>query len=206
MDYSFNRTSAIQARIGYEVKNFQTKGDVQDLTVIGTLSDVEAEFLDFSNWASFALNYRHTFFGGFFATAGVHFNFLAEPIKSEVNITSKNQNVTVTNLLSVYAASQNPDLTLYFKDNYRVTMKGEAKDEIIYKNRTAIDLGLGYQFKIGKHFSIVPQARLQYFITPPIQDQVFNDVIIGTNIPLTTEFKNKRLHTVQFILGLWYNF
>lgn len=205
-DYSFTPTSAVQARIGYEVKNFQTKGNVTDITIMGSMADAEVEYLDFSNWASIALNYRHNFTEGFFATVGLHFDFLLNPMKSEVNISSLDPNVTALYLRSVNDATNNPNVTVTFLGTQGANIKGEAPADLINESRTAIDLGLGYDIKLTKNLSLVPQARFQYFITPPSKDQVFNDVIFGTDIPITTEVNNRRLHTLQLVLGLWYNF
>ncbi len=206
LDYSFNRTSAIQARIGYEVKNFQTKGNVTDFTIMGSIADAEVEYLDFSDWASVALNYRHNFTESFFATVGLHFDFLLKPVRSEVNITSLDPNINALYLISVHNATSNPNSEVTFLGTQGAKIKSEAPADLIYSNRTAIDFGLGYDIKLTKQLSLVPQARFQYFITPPSKDQVLNDVIFGTNIPLKTEIKNRRLHTLQFVLGLWYNF
>lgn len=206
MDYSFNRTSAIQARIGYEAKNFQTSGKAMDLTQLGELTEVEAEYLDFTNWASIALNYRHNFVEGFFATIGAHSDFLINPIESELNITLANPNINISTLNTAIAAANNPKLTTTFPNTHSINIKGKVNDELAYQYRIAIDLGLGYDFKLTRQLSLVPQVRFQYFITPPIKDQVFTDVIYGTTVPITTEIKNRQLHTLQFVLALWYNF
>lgn len=205
-DLSVDDYSAFQVRLGFESKNYSSKGQVQDISNKGDLVNVEAEFFDYSNWVSSAVNYRHRLYKGLFAMTGLQVDYLVPPAEIEYNITSLNQDVTAGSLRQVIEAQNNPNYQVRFRSHQSVNIKGKSPNEIVFGMRAGMNLGLGYQIELNDKFLIVPQVRFQYFITPPMKNQYINDIIAGTNLPLRTEFTNKRLHTLQLLLSVWYTY
>lgn len=205
-DFSFDNYSAFQVRFGYETKNYLSKGLVQDIDNMGDLVPVEAEFFDYTNWVSAAINYRLRLYNGLFAITGLQLDFLLPQSELEHRITTQDPNHSVTSLRQVINAQNNPKYSVCFCDRQIVKIKGKYPTEDVFDMRAGMNLGLGYEIELNDKLSIVPQARFQYFITPPMKDHHIDDIIAGTTLPIRTEFNNKRLHTLQLLLSLWFTY
>lgn len=205
-DYAFNRTSALHFRLGYENRTFGNDGGAKDINIAAQLVDVSADLQDNSSWISTAIAYRHSFSDNFFATLGINFDFLNGKISEVIKIKSLDANTPAAALSSVLSLQTLPGYSSTFPSVYEANITGDLSDSGSYSTRTAIELGLGYRFRITDKLSIVPQARFQYFLTPIWKDRNTTMYVIGTNIPYNFQATERRLHAMQFVIGLWYNF
>ena len=205
-DYRFNETSAMQLRLGYEARNFGNSGNAIDFDLLGTQTDVSAKLSDYTNWLSVAANYRHSFTESFFMTFGLNADFLTGTPTEEIMIQSLNSSVPANNLVSVQQLANQPYNSLLFTNPSTVTCNLNPDIDHFIKNRFALEVGAGYDFKINKNLSLVPQARFQFFLDPLWKNSSGQSYIMGTTIPYDWEMTDRNLHNVQFLIALWYNF
>jgi hypothetical protein len=74
-------------------------------------------------------------------------------------------------------------------------------------NRFALEFDLGYKLNISRNIWLVPQARFQYGLTKLVEDISGQDITFRLPDYTFSDItdKNRKLHSLQFVLSLWFD-
>lgn len=199
LDYALSDNTGIQFKMAVDQKDFgNTKDGIRDAIYDnnGNQSVVDAyvngDFKIKSTYITLTPQFRWNVTKDFFLLAGPTIHIKA--VNSTFEFTE-----TITAPSEVY---YNYNTALQSK-----TSKINNDNLDINSTRVGLELDLGYKYQVTPKMTFVPKIGYQYMFTKFSNSENFYDDTKALTQPLAlVEAKDAMLHSLQFSIGIWYNF
>ena len=187
IDIPINDNLGFQVRLAYDSKFVETSGSGFDTTYTdftGHLLNMKAGLK--ANYFAVSPGIRINADENLFFTLGFSFQFLSGDMTTD------------------WEASVSPFIPVFLDEftwwGLGLGMEGTSDkvqtiETTALKTRIALEGGVGYKINLSDDVWLVPSARFQFFVSKWADDTQFFDVIVT----------DKKLHTLQFSLALWFD-
>jgi len=200
LDYALTDETGIQVKLAYDQKDFSNSKDAildaigEDLSVVDAF--VTGDYATSTLYLTFTPQFRWNINQDFFLLAGPTIHFKSG--KATQKFTE-----TINSPDDVYYFLGTPNQTRTFVSN--------ADNLEINSTRVGLEFDLGYKYMFTPELTFVPKIGYQYMFTTFGKDEKIDDFtkyhttppFPGT-VPIT--INSKALHSLQFSVGIWYNF